>query len=74
VLESVSVKIEKGEHIGIVGRTGSGKSSLFTALYHLSDEITGKVEINGLNLTNCSLSGLRRMLSLIPQEIVFKIG
>lgn len=64
----ISLTIEKGEHIGIVGRTGSGKSSLFQALYHIADCIEGSIEIRGLNKKTCNLSGLRQMLSLIPQD------
>ena len=66
VLENISFKVEKGKHVGIVGRTGSGKSSLFTAFYHLADVIDGQIGINGL--FNMPLSKRRQSLSLIPQE------
>ena len=64
----ICLTIAKGEHVGIVGRTGSGKSSLFAALYHLSDSMTGEISIHGRNKSNCSVSSLRRSLSLIPQD------
>ena len=66
VLENISFKVEKGKHVGIVGRTGSGKSSLFTAFYHLADVIDGQIGINGQ--FNMPLSKRRQSLSLIPQD------
>ena len=66
VLEDISFKVEKGKHVGIVGRTGSGKSSLFTAFYHLADVIEGQIGINGQ--FNMPLNKRRQSLSLIPQE------
>ena len=66
VLEDISFKVEKGKHVGIVGRTGSGKSSLFTAFYHLADVIDGQIGINGQ--FNMPLSKRRQSLSLIPQD------
>ena len=47
VLTGVTCTIEPGQHVGIVGRTGSGKSSLFTALYQLADELDGHIYIHG---------------------------
>ena len=66
VLEDISFKVGKGKHVGIVGRTGSGKSSLFTAFYHLADVIDGQIGINGQ--FNMPLSKRRQSLSLIPQD------
>ncbi len=68
VLRNLDIVISKGENVGVVGRTGSGKSSLFTALFHLSDAIEGEIIINGRSTKNASLSELRKSLALIPQD------
>ena len=68
VLRNLDIAISKGENVGVVGRTGSGKSSLFAALFHLSDAVEGEIIINGRSTKNASLSELRKSLALIPQD------
>ena len=68
VLRNLNIVISKGEHVGVVGRTGSGKSSLFTVLFHLSDATEGDVIINGRSTKNATLQELRKSLALIPQD------
>ncbi|CAH0557993.1 unnamed protein product [Brassicogethes aeneus] len=69
VLKNLNIDIQPGEKIGIVGRTGAGKSSLITALFRLSP-IEGNLIIDGLDTKEIGLSDLRKKISIIPQEPV----
>jgi ATP-binding cassette subfamily C (CFTR/MRP) protein 4 len=66
ILKNISFKTGKNEKIGIVGRTGAGKSSLITALFRLS-EPTGNILIDNINITDMGLNHLRKSISIIPQ-------
>ena len=69
VLRSVSVDIPAGTTLGVVGRTGSGKSSLLLTLFRLVDvEGAGSITIDGVDIRSLSLQGLRESLSIIPQS------
>ena len=67
ILKNISLKINSGQKIGIVGRTGSGKTSFINALFRLirSD---GNITIDGIDIRNISLKDLRKNVSIIPQE------
>ncbi len=54
--------------IGIVGRTGAGKSSLLSLLFRMTDQITGEVLIDGIDTSTLELSMLRSHISVIPQD------
>ncbi|XP_071820241.1 ATP-binding cassette sub-family C member 4-like isoform X2 [Apostichopus japonicus] len=72
VLKNVSCEIESKEKVGIVGRTGAGKSSLITALFRLA-EPSGNIVIDGVNCLELGLHDLRKQLSIIPQDpVLFK--
>ncbi|KAF7976598.1 hypothetical protein HWV62_6090 [Athelia sp. TMB] len=68
VLKGVTMSIAAGEKIGIVGRTGAGKSSIMTALYRLVELSAGKITIDGVDISTVGLSKLRSSLSIIPQD------
>lgn len=68
VLKDVSLDIKAGEKIGVVGRTGAGKSSLALALFRIIPPASGNIVIDGYNTVNLQLYDLRRNLSIIPQD------
>jgi ABC-type multidrug transport system fused ATPase/permease subunit len=67
-LNNVCFTINPGEKIGICGRTGSGKSSLFMALFRGTEIESGCIKIGDLNIRNLNLGDLREKLSIIPQD------
>lgn len=73
VLKCLSFEVKPYEKIGIVGRTGAGKSSLINALFRLS-YIEGDIFIDHWNTKDLRLSELRRKISIIPQEPVLFSG
>ncbi len=66
VLKKVSFKIEAGEKLGVIGRTGSGKSTLIQALFHLYRPETGEIRINGKTISD--VNTFRSQISYIAQE------
>jgi ATP-binding cassette subfamily C (CFTR/MRP) protein 1 len=68
VLKNISLDIKSHEKIGVVGRTGAGKSSLTLALFRLIEADTGSISVDGLNTSTIGLLDLRRRLAIIPQD------
>jgi len=73
-LKGVSFTIEGGQKAGVVGRTGSGKSSLMACLFRLVDPCDGCVRIDGVALGGIGLLRLRRAVMAIPQDPVLMKG
>ena len=67
-LKNINIEINPGEKIGIVGRTGSGKSSLTLSLFRIIEAFDGKIIIDGENISEIPLKKLRRAISIVPQE------
>ncbi|RNA37460.1 multidrug resistance-associated 1 isoform X3, partial [Brachionus plicatilis] len=74
VLRNINAEIMPGEKIGIVGRTGAGKSSLTLALFRLLENSVGDIIIDGINIKNIGLHDLRHKLTIIPQDPVIFSG
>eukprot|EP00792_Barthelona_sp_PAP020_P008656 TRINITY_DN3236_c1_g1_i3.p1 TRINITY_DN3236_c1_g1~~TRINITY_DN3236_c1_g1_i3.p1 ORF type:complete len:1372 (+),score=353.24 TRINITY_DN3236_c1_g1_i3:63-4178(+) len=67
VLKNVNAEIEAGEKIAVVGRTGSGKSTMLNALFRTFELAEGKILIDGLDHQEVGLQHLRKAISVIPQ-------
>ena len=67
VLNNINLVIQGGEKIGIVGRTGSGKSTMALALFRMIEASAGSIEIDGYNILDMSLHTLRSRISIVPQ-------
>lgn len=74
VLKGVNLSIKGGEKIGIVGRTGSGKSSMMIALLRMVEVCDGSIVIDGLNLSELGLDDIRKKITIIPQDPVVFSG
>uniref|UniRef100_A0A914C706 Uncharacterized protein n=2 Tax=Acrobeloides nanus TaxID=290746 RepID=A0A914C706_9BILA len=74
VIKNISVVIQPSERVGIVGRTGAGKSSLTLALFRIIEAAEGKIVIDGLEIDQIGLHDLRSNLTIIPQDPVLFSG
>ncbi|GBM52169.1 Multidrug resistance-associated protein 1 [Araneus ventricosus] len=74
VLKQISCDVKSGEKIGIVGRTGAGKSSLTLCLFRIIEAADGKIELDDLNIADMGLHDLRSKITIIPQDPVLFSG
>lgn len=68
VLKNITFTVKGSEKVGIIGRTGSGKSSLTLALFRVLESSEGNIYIDGKNIAELGLHTLRTSLTIIPQE------
>ncbi|OIW12714.1 hypothetical protein TanjilG_24647 [Lupinus angustifolius] len=74
VLKGITLSISGGEKIGVVGRTGSGKSTLIQVFFRLVEPTGGKIIIDGIDISVLGLHDLRSRFGIIPQEPVLFEG
>lgn len=68
VLTNISFQLEKGGMLGVVGRTGSGKSTLYKLLLRDYDQYEGMISYNGINVKEYALESLKKGIAIVPQE------
>ncbi|CAF9906103.1 MAG: hypothetical protein HETSPECPRED_006056 [Heterodermia speciosa] len=74
VIKGLSFSIDKNERVGVVGRTGAGKSSLTLALFRFLEARAGSITIDGVDISKIKLHDLRSRLAIIPQDPVLFSG
>ena len=68
ILKDINLRIEPGQFVALVGPTGAGKSSIISLIPRFYDPVSGKVRIDGLDISNFRLRSLRRQISFVLQE------
>ncbi|KAK2005813.1 ABC transporter [Colletotrichum eremochloae] len=74
VLKGLTFSVNRNERIGVIGRTGAGKSSLTLALFRFLEARSGSIHIDGLDISKVKLHELRSRLAIIPQDPVLFSG
>ncbi|XP_074870252.1 ATP-binding cassette sub-family C member 3 isoform X2 [Carettochelys insculpta] len=74
VLEDLNLRVKGGEKIGIVGRTGAGKSSMTLSLFRILEAANGEIRIDGVRISEIGLHDLRSKITIIPQDPVLFSG
>lgn len=73
-LAGIGFQVMKGETVGIIGGTGSGKTTLVNLIPRFYDVAQGSVKVGGIDVRNYSLSQLRKMVGIVPQKAVLFKG
>lgn len=68
VLTNISFHLAKGNMLGVVGRTGAGKSALYKLLLRDYDQYEGMISYNGINIKDYALESLKKGIAIVPQE------
>eukprot|EP01035_Chromulina_nebulosa_P017873 gene17873-23489_t len=74
ILNKVNFKVPNGKKVGIVGRTGAGKSTLISSLFRTVEPESGVIMIDGVNILNIPLHTLRSRVAIVPQEPILFQG
>ncbi len=74
VLKNVSFKIESGARVGLIGRTGSGKSTIFQSVYRFVDIVSGEILLDNKSIHQIPLKRVRKSLAVIPQDPTLFMG
>lgn len=74
VLKNVSFKIKSGSRVGLIGRTGSGKSTIFQSVYRFVDIASGEILLDGKSIHQIPLKLVRKSLAVIPQDPALFMG
>lgn len=69
ILKDVNLKIHAGDNIGLVGHTGSGKSTIANLITRMYDTISGQIFIDGVDIRNIKTSCIRKNIAIVSQEI-----
>lgn len=74
VLKNLTFNVKSNERVGVIGRTGAGKSSLTLALFRFLEAASGSIRIDGVDISKIKLYDLRSRLAIIPQDPVLFSG
>lgn len=74
MIKGITLSIKGGEKIGVVGRTGGGKSTLIQVLFRLVEPSGGSIIIDGIDISTLGLHDLRSRFGIIPQEPILFEG
>lgn len=73
-LEDISVVINRGETVGLIGSTGSGKSTFVNLIPRFYDVVQGEIKVDGVNVRDYKLHQLREKIGIVPQKAVLFTG
>ncbi len=69
ILKDISFTIKKGDHVGLVGHTGSGKSTIANLITRMYDTVSGSITIDGIDIKQMEMNSLRRNVAIVSQEV-----
>jgi len=70
VLKNISFSVNQGEQVALVGPSGAGKSTITSLLFRFYDPVDGEIRIDGKNIREYDLTGLRSNMAIVPQEVL----